>query len=88
MVSEHGAKIAAGRIGITVDEYRRHEAAGERWCSTCASWLPVGEFPPTARYCRSCKRMYEYSRRQQNGGISYAGPAFSRAAVSTARGGA
>lgn len=70
-VSDHGARIAAGRLGITVSEYRAHEAAGERWCSWCESWCAdwkQQESRRTVGYCPSCWPAYQrsaYARRKQ-----------------------
>lgn len=43
-VSEHGARVAAGRLGITVKAYRQHEAAGEHWCAVHQDWHPSSRF--------------------------------------------
>jgi len=37
-VSDHGARVAAGRLGIVVEEYRRRERNGEAWCSGHRRW--------------------------------------------------
>lgn len=47
------ARAAAGRLGVTFDEYRRRQAAGERWCTGCKDWHAVTEFPPNTGSCRS-----------------------------------
>jgi hypothetical protein len=49
-VSDHGAKIAAGRIGCTVEEYRRREASGQAWCTGHKDWHD------RARFARSSDR--------------------------------
>lgn len=50
-------KIAAKRIGVSVDEYERRIAAGEKWCSGCRAWHPVQMFGPNRdgyqKYCRT-----------------------------------
>jgi len=73
--------VAAGRIGCTVEEYRRHEAAGEKWCALGQHWAEKR----TADRCRSCanddaRQRYVPQRGHVSGlkNISYAGPAFER----------
>lgn len=45
MGSRAGAlKVAAGRVGVTVAEYRRHVGAGEKWCTACKAWRPRAQF--------------------------------------------
>ncbi|WP_406263515.1 hypothetical protein [Streptomyces chartreusis] len=45
MGSAAGAlKAAATRIGITVDEYQAHIAAGRKWCTGCKTWHPITAF--------------------------------------------
>ncbi len=68
-VSEHGARIAAGRLKITVDEYRRHEADGESWCTACRQWKPrdtfaanAGRVSGVANECRPCKSVIDAER--------------------------
>lgn len=36
--------VAAGRVGLTVDEYEAHVDAGEKWCSRCKAWHPLDAF--------------------------------------------
>lgn len=36
--SVRGHRAAATRMGITLDEYRSHIAAGDRWCPDCHVW--------------------------------------------------
>lgn len=45
-VTERGARIAAGRLRISVEEYRRHTDSGEAWCSTHQDWHPASAFGP------------------------------------------
>lgn len=72
-VSDSGAKIAASRLGVTVAEYREHEANGERWCPKCGSWQPANG---RQAYCRPC--WADYCRPRSSGGrIAYAGPDYS-----------
>jgi hypothetical protein len=57
-----GWKAAAGRLGITYEEYARHREAGDYWCASCKSWRPISEFylhadgTPHQRECKPCKR--------------------------------
>ncbi len=37
-------KMAARRIGLPVEEYRRQRESGARWCTGCAEWHPVTAF--------------------------------------------
>lgn len=43
---EHRIAIAIGaaRLGISKADYRRHVAAGEKWCYACQRWQKVAEF--------------------------------------------
>lgn len=68
MISDIGAKIAAGKLGITVREYRLHEERDEAWCPRCADWLPRTAFHEDrskarglAGLCRECHRDYDWS---------------------------
>jgi len=38
-------KVAAGRVGVTLDEYRARLAANEKWCYRCRAWHPITAFP-------------------------------------------
>jgi hypothetical protein len=67
-ISDLGAKVAATRIGISVAEYRRREANGERWCPRCASWQAA--WPRKQQtYCRTCRTAYMADRSRD--GITY-----------------
>lgn len=74
-ISEHGAKIAASRLGITVEEYRSHRDNGERWCPDCQDWRPE---TPNPAYCREHWRVRCREQQRARTGIHYAGPAHSR----------
>jgi len=37
-------RAAAARIGVTIEEYERRLAEGERWCSGCKAWHPLDAF--------------------------------------------
>lgn len=41
---EGAEKIAAAAAGVSLGEYQRRRAAGEKWCYGCRSWLPNGAF--------------------------------------------
>lgn len=51
-VSDHGAKVAAGRLRITVNEYRQHEADGEFWCGLGRHWVARDDFHWTSAATR------------------------------------
>lgn len=64
-ISDKGARSAAAMIGASLEEYRQHEAAGERWCRACESWQPswraTSHSGPT--YCPPCWSAYMRARR-------------------------
>ncbi len=37
-------KVSAGRVGLTVEEYRKRIDAGEKWCHAHRAWHPTAEF--------------------------------------------
>jgi HNH endonuclease/NUMOD3 motif len=37
-------KVAAGRLGMTVEEYMARRQAGEKWCYRCDRWKPIDTF--------------------------------------------
>jgi hypothetical protein len=39
-----GYQHAANALGISVDEYRRRRDDGEKWCTWCKDWHPIGVF--------------------------------------------
>lgn len=62
----HGARIAAGRIGITTEEYVRRTEAGERWCSYCESWCEDWRKAlATQSYCPLCWPRYQRSAKRR-----------------------
>ena len=38
-------KIAASRVGVTIEEYQARVNAGEKYCHACRGWHPRFEFP-------------------------------------------
>lgn len=61
-LSEHGARVAAGILKISVAEYRAHEAADEHHCAGCHRWKHRSQFPSSAirprgvgAYCMPCQ---------------------------------
>ena len=65
-LSDHGARVAAGLLRMTVEEYRRHETAGEAWCAVEQRWRPRDDFERHGSrksgvqpYCRACRADYE-----------------------------
>lgn len=46
MGSRAGARTtAAGRLGLTLTQYDEKIGNGEKWCTACKAWHPVGYFP-------------------------------------------
>jgi hypothetical protein len=43
-ITDHGIRSAAGRIGITVEEYKLHVGRNRKWCSLCQKWHPLRKF--------------------------------------------
>ncbi|MEG4445075.1 hypothetical protein QUB47_23610 [Microcoleus sp. AT9_B5] len=39
-----GQKIAAGKIGISVEEYQQNVKSGLKWCFSCQDWLKLNLF--------------------------------------------
>src|SRR4051794_2814847 len=37
-------KVAAKRLGLSVEEYTAKLEAGFKWCMRCRFWKPLGEF--------------------------------------------
>jgi hypothetical protein len=75
-LSKHGIARAAGRLGITPDEYRQHVADGESWCSDHKAWEPRESFyidrvqaRGVSGRCRAASRQYwlEYRSVRQTG---------------------
>lgn len=84
-ISDHGARSAAGRLDITVDEYRQHEDRDEHWCPRCGYWLPRRAFHVNNQTPRGVGALCKWHRREEvagkpstrQRGITYAGPAYS-----------
>lgn len=58
-------KVAAGRLGISVGEYRDHIARGEKHCGQCRVWRPVKDFhidisraSGHATICMACRSVH------------------------------
>jgi hypothetical protein len=62
-------KQAAQRIGISLDEYERRLAAGERWCFACRAWHPRDAFhvdrSRSDGLARACKESRNRSGREK-----------------------
>lgn len=84
-ISDHGVRTAAGKLGVTVAEYREHEAKDEHWCSMCRYWLPRRAFYISRRSPRGCSaicKTHQVAAGQRRGSVrrgrvTYAGPAYS-----------
>ena len=62
-------RVAAARLGITLDEYRTRRLANQRWCCRCRRWLRVDAFAPCrARVvdtcCEQCRITADRGRRR------------------------
>ncbi|MEG5063157.1 hypothetical protein QUB33_05985 [Microcoleus sp. B3-A4] len=64
-----GQKIAAAKIGISVEEYQRNLKSGLKWCFSCKSWLKLNLFNESKNArdgkdnrCRSCRRAFDALR--------------------------
>ena len=62
-------KIAAGKIGISVEEYQEHLKSGFKWCFSCKTWLKINLFNQNTNArdgkdnrCRSCRKAFERQR--------------------------
>lgn len=45
MGSRAGAmKVAAGRVGVSIEEYKDRLERGEKWCCSCKKWTPRSGF--------------------------------------------
>ena len=68
MGSRIGAlKVAAGRLGLTFDEYQAKIAAGLKCCQKCRQWKPIEHFGDDATRgsgkdskCLMCRRKRDY----------------------------
>lgn len=67
-----GHRFAAKRLGISVEEYRRHIQEGQSWCSWHRDWHRVKQFSTvraTQRpfaYCRTGQRERETMLRERD----------------------
>src|SRR4030067_756194 len=41
---EGATKIAAGKAGVSVEEYLQLRESGKKWCMRCRGWHPTSEF--------------------------------------------
>lgn len=62
----HRARLAAGNLGISLEEYQAKCDAGLKHCTTCKSWLPVETFGKCrsrgdglASRCKPCAKVVE-----------------------------
>ncbi|MEG4970456.1 hypothetical protein QUB11_27980 [Microcoleus sp. B6-A1] len=39
-----GCKVAAAKLGISVEEYLQKTQSGLKWCFSCRDWLPSDGF--------------------------------------------
>ena len=61
---EGAERVAAGKIGVSIVEYKRRKSCGEKWCSGCRSWKLIELFPicrakydGRGGYCLACGRV-------------------------------
>ncbi|MEG4350208.1 hypothetical protein QUA74_10750 [Microcoleus sp. LAD1_D3] len=66
-----GQKIAAGKIGISVEKYQENLKSGLKWCFACQSWLKLSLFNQSKNArdgkdnrCISCRRAFDNKRYQ------------------------
>lgn len=66
-----GQKIAAGKIGISVEEYQQNVKSGLKWCFSCQTWLKLNLFNQSKNArdgkdnrCRTCRRAFDRKRYQ------------------------
>ncbi|MEG4533015.1 hypothetical protein [Microcoleus sp. D2_18a_D3] len=66
-----GQKIAAGKIGISVEEYQQNLKFGLKWCFSCKTWLKVSLFNQSKNArdgkdnrCKICRRAFDRRRYQ------------------------
>jgi hypothetical protein len=59
-------KVAAKRVGVSIDEYTQRIAAGEKWCSQCRGWKSIDCFnvdrsrgDGLTTKCHACTRVKE-----------------------------
>lgn len=74
-LADHGILTAAPRIGVSVEEYRRQLALGNKWCSGHRRWCPLATFARVwsvrrwrvSSRCREADRAAsrEYQRRKR-----------------------
>lgn len=69
--SEQGARVAAGKLGLSFAEWCAKRADGLKWCSRHKDWHPVGDFPADLSrgdglrpWCNPCVAAYGRTRPQ------------------------
>lgn len=72
--SQAGGQIAAAkRMRITVESYRAHVDAGEKWCTYCQEWRAIALFKPARRklrpYCTVCKGKRRHIKTTVSGAV-------------------
>lgn len=74
----------ARRLGVSLDDYLAHQAAGDRWCSSCQAFRSAEHFYQTrTSRCRSCETDYKRQRYRAKDGDRVVGvfPSQASAAV-------
>lgn len=49
LTSEHRMRLGAAKLGVSLDAYRSHVEAGEKWCFACQAWRPREDFGRSER---------------------------------------
>jgi len=64
-----GSKVAAGKLGISVEKYIQNVQSGLKWCSACRSWLQSdcfgkdkSSFDGKNSRCKICQRALHQKR--------------------------
>lgn len=64
-----GVKIAAAKLGISVEQYQQNVKSGLKWCFSCQAWVKVRLFNLDAssrdgkdNRCRSCRQLFDRQR--------------------------
>ncbi len=62
-------KVAAARVGLTLEDYQARKDAGEKWCGGCRTWHGRAEFDvdrSRSDGLKSTCRMFVNSKRRAN----------------------